>query len=108
MNTFTTSELAVAISVNMRLTAAEVSDCLAVASAAIQRSLQEGNEVDLLGLGLLSIKDGKPLFTPSEKLENVASDPNAEIKIEHSKGQLAADLWDSGASVYKHNVNVCN
>jgi nucleoid DNA-binding protein len=108
MNTFTTSELAGAISVNMNLTATEVEDCLAVASAAVQKSLQEGNAVDLLSLGVLSIKGGKVVFTASEKLENQAKNPNIEIKIEHSKGQLATDLWNSGASVYKHHVNSCN
>jgi Bacterial DNA-binding protein len=105
---FDKTQLAAAIAANMRLTATEVGDCLEVAAAAILKSLQEGNEVDLFGLGKLSIRDHQIEFQPSERLLAVAQDPNAVIRIENVKGMLPTELWNSSASVYKHHVNSCN
>lgn len=106
MTPFSKSEIALAVAANSSFTAFDAENLIEIISAVIQKSIQDGNTVDLLGLGQISSVEGKIVFEPSEVLTTIASDPEAQIKISNLKGMLPTDLWTSLASIYKHRVNV--
>lgn len=106
MQPFTKSEIAIAIAANSNFTAHDAEDIIEVISAVIQKSIQDGNTVDFLGLGIISASEGKINFEASEILNKIVKDPEAQIKILNVRGMLPTDLWTNLASIYKHRVNV--
>jgi nucleoid DNA-binding protein len=102
------SELVVALAVNYPITGVQAEDILEVLGSVTQYILQQGGTVELPGIGTLSVNEkNEATFAASARLQEILTNPDEQVRIEHVKGIPSGELYTGDMTIYKHKVNVC-